>query len=305
MGTGTYHIWLLAQALVAIGVVLAGAVAGPKARAGLLALFVFCCESESSTVIESDTPESMDPESEQSTKPLALRLLPIALLLAGFGAFFLFDLDSYVNFEMLRENRLALTNWVAEAGLLAGLIFIFAYAAVVAFSLPAGGVMTIAGGFLFGTFAATGYVVVGATFGATMLFLAAQTALGDGLKGRLGPTFDKIQAGFHEDAFSYMLFLRLVPAFPFFVVNLAPAFMGIKLRTYFVTTLIGIIPGTFVFASIGNGLGAIFDAGETPDLAVFTKPEILIPILGLGVLALIPVVVRRLRRGQSDDQGQE
>lgn len=243
-------------------------------------------------MIESDMSDGLEESEAGRVRPLFMRMLPVAVLVAGFAAFFAFGLDSYVNFETLRENRLALTNWVAEAGWIAGLIFLIVYALIVAFSLPAAGLMTIAAGFLFGTLAATSYVVVGATLGASALFLAARTALGDSLKERLGPLFVKIHDGFNEDAFSYMLFLRLVPAFPFFVVNLAPAFMGIKLRTFFVTTLIGIIPGTFVFASIGNGLGAIFDAGETPDLSIFTKPEIIIPILGLAILALVPVLHR-------------
>lgn len=242
-----------------------------------------------------------DRSKNENQKSLIIRLLPVVVLAVGFASFFLLGLDRYVNFEGLRENRLLLTNWVEQAGLLAGLAFVLLYFLVVAFSLPAAGLMTITAGFLFGTIAATGFVVVGATLGACALFLAAKTALGDSLKKRLGPGFEKLQAGFHDDAFSYMLFLRLVPLFPFFVVNLAPAFMGIKLRTYFITTLIGIIPGTFVFASIGNGLGAVFDAGETPDLSIVTKPEIIIPIVGLGVLALLPILLRRLRARSSTD----
>jgi uncharacterized membrane protein YdjX (TVP38/TMEM64 family) len=256
-------------------------------------------------MVESNMSDGSDEGKERSGKPLLMRLFPLAVLAAGFAGFFALGLDSYVNFETLRENRLALTNWVEEAGWIAGLVFLIAYALVVAFSLPAAGVMTIAGGFLFGTLVATSYVVVGATFGASALFLAARSALGDSLKKRLGPGFARIQDGFNEDAFSYMLFLRLVPAFPFFVVNLAPAFMGIKLRTYFVTTLIGIIPGTFVFASIGNGLGSLFDAGETPDLSVLTKPEIIIPILGLALLALIPILHRLVKRRRAAQKDQE
>ncbi len=240
-------------------------------------------------------------EQEQGGKSLALRLLPIGVLVGGLALFFALGLHEQVNFELLRDNRQALVDWVAQSGWIAGFTFLVLYAIVVAFSLPAGGLMTIAGGFLFGTLAATSYVVVGATLGASLLFLAAKTALGDSLKKRLGPSFEKISNGFNEDAFSYMMFLRLVPAFPFFIVNLAPAFMGIRFRTYFITTLIGIIPGTFVFASIGNGLGAIFDAGESPDLSIITDPAILIPLVGLGVLALVPVAVRRMRARKSGE----
>lgn len=240
-------------------------------------------------------------ESSRSGKPLAMRLLPIGILGAGLGLFFALGLQQYVDFELLRENRQVLSDWVERSGWIAGVVFLALYAVVIAFSLPAGGLMTLTAGFLFGTFFATLYVVIGATLGASTLFLAARTALGDSLKKKLGSSFEKIQDGFNEDAFSYMMFLRLVPAFPFFVVNLAPAFMGIRFRTYFVTTLIGIIPGTFVFASIGNGLGSVFDAGETPNLSLFSKPDILIPLVGLAVLALVPIVVRRLRAGKGGE----
>lgn len=240
-------------------------------------------------------------EGSQQGKSLVLRLLPIGILVAGLALFFALGLNEQVNFELLRDNRQLLADRVAESGWIAGLIFLVLYAIVVAFSLPAGGLMTIAGGFLFGTLAATIYVVIGATLGASTLFLAARTALGDTLKARLGSSFEKIQTGFNEDAFSYMMFLRLVPAFPFFIVNLAPAFMGIRFRIYFITTLIGIIPGTFVFASIGNGLGAIFDAGETPDLSIITSPAILVPLVGLAVLALVPIIVRRVRARKSSE----
>lgn len=234
-------------------------------------------------------------DKSENTKSPGMRILPLGILLSGLGAFFAFGLQDYVSFEILRDNRQQLVAFVEDSGWIAGLLFMALYALVVAFSLPAGGLMTIAGGFLFGSYVATFLVVIGATFGASGLFLAARTALGDALKTRLGPAFEKIQDGFNEDAFSYMMFLRLVPAFPFFIVNLAPAFMGVKFRTYFITTLIGIIPGTFVFASIGNGLGALFETGETPDLSIITSPAILVPLIGLGVLALVPIVVRRLR----------
>jgi uncharacterized membrane protein YdjX (TVP38/TMEM64 family) len=246
---------------------------------------------------ESHLPDNFDSSGGQ--KSLALRVLPLGVLLAGLIAFFGLGLHEYVSFEVLRDNRAQLVSFVEELGWIAGLAFMVLYAVVVAFSLPAGGLMTLTAGFLFGTLTGTFIVVIGATVGASALFLAARTALGDVLKRRLGPSFENIQEGFHENAFSYMMFLRLVPAFPFFIVNLAPAFMKINFRTYFITTLIGIIPGTFVFASIGNGLGAVFESGETPDLSIITSPAILVPLIGLGVLALVPVIVRhvRARRG--------
>jgi len=105
----------------------------------------------------------------------------------------------------------------------------------------------------------------------------------------------KLEDGFQEDAFSYLLVLRLVPLFPFFLVNIAPALIGIPLRTFVVTTLIGIIPGSLVYASVGNGIGMIFDQGGTPDLGIIFEPEVLLPILGLSLLAMVPVAFKRFR----------
>ena len=146
------------------------------------------------------------------------------------------------------------------------------------------------------------YVVVGATIGATLLFLAAKTALGDALRARAGGFVKKMEDGFRKNAFNYLLFLRLVPAFPFWLVNLVPAFLGVTLRTYVVATFIGIIPGAIVYTSVGNGLGAVFDAGESPDFGIIFRPEILLPIVGLAVLALVPVLYQKLTSKSSSDE---
>ena len=169
------------------------------------------------------------------------------------------------------------------------------YAAVIALSVPGGAILTIAGGFLFGIAPATLYVVVGATIGATIIFLIARTALGDSLRARAGPRIRRMEEGFRADALSYLLVLRLIPIFPFWLVNIVPAFLGVPLRTYVLGTFVGIIPGSFVYASVGNGLGAVFEAGQTPDLGIIFKPEILLPIVGLAALALLPVAYRRYR----------
>jgi uncharacterized membrane protein YdjX (TVP38/TMEM64 family) len=167
---------------------------------------------------------------------------------------------------------------------------------MVAFSLPGALVATLTGGFLFGTVLGGTATVVAATIGATILFIAARTAFGDLLRAKAGPAIKRMEEGFRENAFSYLLVLRLVPLFPFFLVNLAPAFLGVTLPTFVGATFIGIIPGTFVFASLGNGLGAVFDAGRTPDLGLVKEPQVILPLLALAVLALVPVLYRRLRR---------
>jgi uncharacterized membrane protein YdjX (TVP38/TMEM64 family) len=139
--------------------------------------------------------------------------------------------------------------------------------------------------------------VIAATIGATLLFLAARTALGDVLRAKAGPGLRKLEDGFKRDALSYLLVLRLVPAFPFFLVNLAPAFLGVSLRTYLIGTFFGIMPGTFVFASVGAGLGAVFDRGERPDLSIILSPPVLLPLLALAALALVPVIWNRFKKG--------
>ncbi len=236
-----------------------------------------------------------NPIAPDSTGFSLTRLWPAALLLAGLAAFFAFDLDKYLSFEALRDNRAFLTEWTTAHQKLAILIYAGIYIAVVAFSLPGGAVMTISGGFLFGPIIGTSVTVIAATIGATLLFIAARTVLGDVLRAKAGPAIRNMEAGFRENELSYMFVLRLVPLFPFFVVNLAPAFLGVSLRTYVIATLFGIIPGTFVYALAGNGLGVVFDAGGTPDLGIIFKPGILFPILGLALLALIPVLYKRMR----------
>lgn len=228
------------------------------------------------------------------------RLLPVLVLVAGLVAFFAFGLDDYVSFEALRENREHLLRFVERHGMLAGLIYMLVYATAIAFSVPGGVVMTIAGGFLFGTVWATVYVVIAATIGATVLFVIVKHALGDPVRARVRPWLGRMEDGFNRNAFSYLLSLRLFAVFPFWAVNLVPAFLGVRLGTYVAATLIGIIPATFIFAGFGNGLGAILDAGETPDLAILTKPEVLLPIAGLAVLALLPVAYRRYKERADD-----
>jgi uncharacterized membrane protein YdjX (TVP38/TMEM64 family) len=223
------------------------------------------------------------------------RLAPLAILLAAIGAFFAFGLHDYLSFEALRQHRELLLGLVEQHPLLAPLAFMAVYAAVVALSVPGGAILTIAGGFLLGILPATLYVLVGATIGATIVFLIARTALGDALRARAGPRIRRMEEGFRQDALSYLLVLRLIPIFPFWLVNIVPAFLGVPVRTYVLGTFVGIIPGSFVYASVGNGLGAVFDAGGTPDLGVIFEPAILLPIVGLAVLALLPVAYRKLK----------
>ncbi len=223
------------------------------------------------------------------------RWLPVAVLGLGFVLFFVFGLHRYISFETLQEHRGRLVAEVARNQALVVAAFIAIYALVVAFSIPGGAVMTVSAGFLFGTVLAAACATLGGTLGAVCVFLAARTALGDALRARAGPALKRMEAGFRDSALSYMLFLRLIPLFPFWLVNLVPAFLGVPLRTFFFTTLVGVIPGALVFASLGNGLGVILDAGDEPDLGILFRPDVLLPLLALAALALLPVAYKKFK----------
>ena len=236
------------------------------------------------------------PSADMNKKPGLARWLPLACLVAGFVAFFALGLHQYLTFGALKTHRTELLDWVAARPVWAPLVYMLIYAAVVGFSLPGGAVLTVTGGFLFGTVLGATFAVIGATIGAVVVFLAARTALGGLLRAKAGGAVKRMEEGFREDAFSYLLILRLVPLFPFFVVNLVPAILGINLGTYTLATLLGIIPGAFVYASVGNGLGAVFDAGAKPHLGILFTAPVLLPIIGLCVLALVPVAYKRLKK---------
>jgi uncharacterized membrane protein YdjX (TVP38/TMEM64 family) len=227
------------------------------------------------------------------------RLWPLAVLALAIVAVFALDLDRYLTFEALREHRQLLTAFVAGNMILAALAFVVVYTIAIALSVPGGAILTIAGGFMFGSVFGTVLVVAAATLGATLVFLIAKTALGDPLRAKAGPFLKRMEAGFQEDALNYLLVLRLIPLFPFWIVNLVPAFLGVPLRTYVLATFIGIIPGSFVFASVGAGIGSVLDSGQEFSPASVLTPQIVIALIGLAILALLPVVYRKLKARRS------
>jgi uncharacterized membrane protein YdjX (TVP38/TMEM64 family) len=244
----------------------------------------------------------MQAEPTKATRAGALmkRAWPLLAIAAGLALVFSLGLHRYLSFAVLRDNRADLVAWVAAMGPLAVLAFIAAYIVVVTLSLPGGAVMTIAGGFLFGAVWGSLWVVIGATIGASLLFLAARTSLGEPLRARAGPALARMAEGFRANAFSYLLFLRLVPAFPFFLVNLAPAFLGVPLGTYVLATFLGIVPATFVFASVGAGLGSVFDAGGDFTPVGILTPQVLLALGGLALLSLLPIALKRFGAARKD-----
>ncbi|MGC1497440.1 MAG: VTT domain-containing protein [Sulfitobacter sp.] len=231
----------------------------------------------------------------ESNKPAMLRYLPLIVIVvvAAIGAFTLRD---YLSFDALRDNREALIAFRDGNYVLTALVFMAAYMVIVAFSLPGAAIATLTGGFLFGIFPGVLFNVLGATAGAVIIFLAAQWGLGEKLKKRMDASegmVAKIKQGIDENQWSMLFFIRLVPAVPFFVANLIPAFFGVPLYRFVISTFFGIMPGGLVYTSVGAGLGEVFAKGETPNLGIIFEPHILLPILGLCALSLMPIVIKK------------
>lgn len=249
-------------------------------------------------------PAASDGEAVREARFSLPKLLPLIPLIAGFAAIFALGLDEHLSFSALREHRGELLDFVAQSGVVAALVYAALYIGATALSLPWGSLLTIAGGFLFGPYLGGLLTVVAATVGATIVFVIAKSALGDPLRARAHKTLKssalrRLEAGFQANALSYMLFLRLAPIFPFFIVNLAPAFLGVPLRVYIVGTFIGIIPGTFIYALVGSGLGSVFDRNEDFSVEGVLTPEVVAALAGMALLTMIPVAVKAIRRRKS------
>lgn len=258
--------------------------------------------------------DPMIPNPTTDSEPGRLaRWLPLAALGAIMALAFAMGWHKYLSFKTLGLNYDALKVFISENLVLALALYMGLYVAVVALSLPGALVMTLAGGLLFGWQLGAPATVVAATIGATIIFLIARTSLGETLAAKAGPAVAKLRDGFNENALSYLLFLRLVPAFPFFIVNLAPALLGVPLPTFVIGTLIGIIPGTTAFSVAGSGLGSVVEAQNQVykacveahpadaatqctyqiDTSQLVTRELIAAFALLGIVALIPVVIKK------------
>jgi len=239
----------------------------------------------------------------------AKRLWLPALLLAGLGAFVASGAHRFVSWQAIALHYGQITAYAEARLIVAAGGFLLAYALAVAFSLPVALPLTLTGGAVFGWLALP-LVLIGATAGAGIVFIAARTAFADLARRRAGPFMARLEDGFSRDAFSYLLALRLIPAAPFWVINIVPALTRMRFRDFLLATFIGIAPGTAVFVSVGRGLDQVLAAGRTPDLAVLASPGILGPLAALGLLALMPVVWKRIRAARNpadadhDDAGE-
>jgi uncharacterized membrane protein YdjX (TVP38/TMEM64 family) len=211
----------------------------------------------------------------------------------------------YLSLDALRVHRGTLVAFVAGHGWLAGLAYVAIYTGVVAFSLPGAAVLTLAGGFLFGAWLGAALTVVGATAGAILVFLFARTLLGENALDRFGAPAARLAEGIRRDAGPYLLVLRLVPLFPFFLVNLVPAFVGVPFVTYALTTFFGIIPGTAVFSLAGAGLGSVLDRGGALTPESVLTPQIIAGLVGLALLSLAAIPIRKWLAARESAVGRE
>jgi uncharacterized membrane protein YdjX (TVP38/TMEM64 family) len=222
-------------------------------------------------------------------------LLPLALLIAGLVALWVFGLRRDLSWASLSRHQAELLAVVAAHPIEAGAAYVAIYAITVACSLPEGALVTIAGGLLFGPALGGVLAIIGASTGAVILFLAARYAFADLVAARAAPFMARIRPGIERDGFLYLLALRLVPVFPFWLLNLVAAACGMRLLPFTLATVLGIIPGTFVYAWVGAGLADVLAAGGTPDFAMIFSPRILLPLLALATLTLVPVAWRAVR----------
>jgi uncharacterized membrane protein YdjX (TVP38/TMEM64 family) len=226
------------------------------------------------------------------------RKLPILIVLATaiIGAITLRD---QLSFAALADNRERLLAFRDAHYLWAVLGFMAAYVVIVAFSLPGATVATLTGGFLFGLFPGVFFNVTAATLGAIAVFLAARSGFGTAVAAKIengGGAAARLQTGLRDNELSVLMIMRLVPAVPFFLANLLPAFVGTRLMPFAITTFFGIMPGALVYTWVGAGLGEVFARGETPDLSIIFQPYVIGPILGLAALSALPIVVKAFQK---------
>jgi uncharacterized membrane protein YdjX (TVP38/TMEM64 family) len=243
-----------------------------------------------------------------------LRRYGLPLLVAGAMALVLLKgWHHHLTLETMVTQRDRFQQILAANVALSLLAYVALYATLVALSLPCGLIMTATGGLLFGWLVGALAAIAGATLGATVVFLIARSTVGDSLSRRAGPWLAKLSQGFQKDAMSYMLFLRLVPAFPFWFVNIAPAVLGVPLRTFVLGTVIGVAPATFAFASAGAGLDSVIMAAKNEHAACVAQkgpdacplkihasslltPELMLALVLVGLVALMPVLLKRWKK---------
>jgi uncharacterized membrane protein YdjX (TVP38/TMEM64 family) len=225
-----------------------------------------------------------------------MALLAVASILGAALAALALGLDLQLALELLREHHGWLLGFVAGAPALASMLFMVIYAAAVAISVPGVAILTVISGYLFGWFHGTALVLIAATISTSGLFLLTRSAVGDRLRMRAGPAVQRFADGFRRNALTYGFALNLVPIFPYALIIVVPAACGVPLPTFIASMFLGLVPGTFLFAGLGDGLDQVLASGAPLRLTSFVTPEIVLSLGGLAVLALLPAVWRGMRR---------
>jgi uncharacterized membrane protein YdjX (TVP38/TMEM64 family) len=248
----------------------------------------------------------LQPEAGAATRRWLRLLLFTVLVIVALAIVLGLDVQRQLDVQSLREHRAALVDWVDQWPWVAPVVFVGVYALTILFVPPSSGFLTLLAGFLFGGVVGTAVSVTGATTGATLVFLISRFLAGDWLRRRFAPTVRRMQSELHNHAFSYILVLRLVPLLPFWLVNMAPAFVHVPFRIFIVATFLGIIPVTSVFAMFGAGLGDLLDRNERIALRDALHPQIVVGLVGLALLTLLTMFYRRWRtrlRDAAENQG--
>ncbi len=236
----------------------------------------------------------------QTPKRSLKQFIPIGIILVFMGIIYLLATLDIIDLEIIKKQHAIIRELVLKHKILSPILFILAYIVIIALSMPIGSFVTMLGGYLFSPILGTLYVVIGATIGASIIFLAARHALSSFFRKKAGGFIEKLQKGFQENSISYLLFLRLVPLFPFWALNISLAFLNVSLLNYVLTCFIGIIPGTFVYASAGSGLGEILAMGGKVNLAAIFNWKLRITLIGIAALVLIPVIYKKIRKKKTD-----
>lgn len=229
-----------------------------------------------------------DRRAERRWKKTALA----TVIVGGLVAFFALGGHHYLSFQTLKAHRVELHDYTERHYAAMFLAVLLAYTVATALSFPGGVLLSLAVGFLFGRWVGTGLVVVAATVGATLAFLSARYLFADAMRQRMGPRLARLSRGFEENAFNYILFTRLVPLFPFWLMNLVPAFTPVRVRVFIVATAIGILPGSFVFTNLGESLASIESAGD------LLSAQTLLALGLLGTLSLLPIAIKKFRNSR-------
>ncbi len=231
---------------------------------------------------------------------IILRLVPVLIILTCLLLALHFNVYHYLNFENLKQHHLELEALTQKHFFWFSLFFIVIYTTSVAISLPGAALFTMAGGFLFGIVIGLIYAVISATLGSIIIFLAIRFAFAEVFAKKTYKWTENMKNNFEKNAFHYLIFIRLVPVIPLWLSNIVPALLNMRFVTYLMGTFIGIIPGTFIYILLGNSLNDLFEKDRTPDFSIVFEPQFFIPLLLLGLLALLPVVVKRFRKNKDE-----